>query len=63
MQGKNLKQLLQDPTVLRQLQTLQKLKQHEMEEKQTKLTEMRLQEEAFEKHLQSVLTVRIRFYK
>lgn len=28
-----------------------------MEEKQTKLTEMRLQEEAFEKHLQSVLTV------
>lgn len=57
-QGKNLTQLLQDPNVLRQLQTLQKLKQHEMEEKQSKLTEMRLQEEAFEKHLQSVLTVR-----
>ncbi|GAB0089501.1 splicing factor, arginine/serine-rich 15 [Sergentomyia squamirostris] len=51
----SLTQLLQDPNVLRQLQNLQKLKQHEMEEKQTKLTEMRLQEEAFEKHLVNVL--------
>lgn len=39
--------------MLKQLQTLQKYKQHEMEEKQTK---MRMQEEAFEKHLSSVLT-------
>uniref|UniRef100_A0A7G3AYH6 Putative rna polymerase ii c-terminal domain-binding protein ra4 n=1 Tax=Lutzomyia longipalpis TaxID=7200 RepID=A0A7G3AYH6_LUTLO len=51
----SLNQLLQDPNVLRQLQNLQKLKQHELEEKQTKLTEMRLQEEAFEKHLVNVL--------
>uniref|UniRef100_A0A1B0GMP1 RRM domain-containing protein n=1 Tax=Phlebotomus papatasi TaxID=29031 RepID=A0A1B0GMP1_PHLPP len=51
----SLNQLLQDPNVLRQLQNLQKLKEHEMEEKQTKLTEMRLQEEAFEKHLVNVL--------
>lgn len=51
--GNNLTQLLKDPNVLRQLQTLQKLKQQE--EKQNKLNEMRLQEEAFEKHLQNVL--------
>ncbi|XP_059608121.1 SR-related and CTD-associated factor 4 [Phlebotomus argentipes] len=55
LEGNSLNQLLQDPNVLRQLQNLQKLKQHEMEEKQTKLTEMRLQEEAFEKHLVNVL--------
>ena len=47
--------LLNDPNVLRQLQNLQKLKQQE--EKQSKLTEMRLQEEAFEKHLATVLKV------
>jgi RNA-binding protein 16 len=43
--------------VLKQLQNLQKLKQHELEEKQTKLSEMRKQEEAFEKHLATVLKV------
>lgn len=54
--GSNISQLLQDPNVLLQLQTLQKLNnQNEMEEKQTKLVEMRLQEEAFEKHLAKVL--------
>lgn len=53
--GNNIAQILSDPNVLKQLQNLQKLKQHEMEEKQTKLTEMRLQEEKFEKHLASVL--------
>lgn len=47
--------MLNDPNVLIQLQTLQKLKQQE--EKQSKLTEMRLQEEAFEKHLATVLKV------
>lgn len=57
LDGNNISQLLQDPNVLRQLQTLQKLNnQNEMEEKQTKLVEMRLQEEAFEKHLAKVLT-------
>lgn len=55
--GNNIAQILSDPNVLKQLQNLQKLKQHEMEEKQTKLTEMRLQEEKFEKHLASVLKV------
>lgn len=54
--GNNITQLLQDPNVLLQLQTLQKLSSaNEMEEKQTKLVEMRLQEEAFEKHLAKVL--------
>lgn len=53
--GSNIAQILSDPNVLKQLQNLQKLKQHEMEEKITKLTEMRLQEEKFEKHLASVL--------
>lgn len=52
--GNNIAQILSDPNVLKQLQNLQKLKQ---EEKQTKLTEMRLQEEKFEKHLASVLKV------
>lgn len=57
LDSNNISQLLQDPNVLRQLQTLQKLNnQNEMEEKQTKLVEMRLQEEAFEKHLAKVLT-------
>lgn len=55
LEGNSISQLLKDPNVLQQLQTLQKLKQHEMEEKQTKLTEMRIQEEAFEKHLATVL--------
>lgn len=55
--GNNIAQILSDPNVLKQLQNLQKLKQHEMEEKQSKLTEMRLQEEKFEKHLASVLKV------
>lgn len=55
--GSNITDLLQDPNVLLQLQTLQKLNNaNEMEEKQTKLVEMRLQEEAFEKHLAKVLT-------
>lgn len=53
--GGNIAAILSDPNVLKQLQNLQKLKQHEMEEKQSKLTEMRLQEEKFEKHLASVL--------
>lgn len=52
-QNNNLAQFLSDPNVLKQLQTIQKFKQHEMEEKQTM---MRMQEEAFEKHLSSVLT-------
>lgn len=55
-QNNNIAQLLSDPNVLRQLQTLQKLKQQE--EKQSKLTEMRLKEEAFEKHLATVLKVK-----
>lgn len=49
----NLTQLLNDPNVLRQLHNLQKLKQ--MEEKQSKLAEMRMKEEAFEKHLATML--------
>ncbi|XP_052863207.1 SR-related and CTD-associated factor 4 [Anopheles cruzii] len=53
MPGGNIAQILSDPNVLKQLQNLQKLKQQE--EKQSKLTEMRLQEEKFEKHLASVL--------
>lgn len=48
-----LNQLINDPNVLRQLHNLQKLQQQE--EKQTKLTELRIQEEAFEKHLATVL--------
>ncbi|XP_037025420.1 SR-related and CTD-associated factor 4 isoform X2 [Bradysia coprophila] len=52
-ESNSIAQLLNDPNVLRQLQNLQKLKQQE--EKQSKLTEMRLQEEAFEKHLATVL--------
>ncbi|XP_040154369.1 SR-related and CTD-associated factor 8 isoform X2 [Anopheles arabiensis] len=49
----NIAQILSDPNVLKQLQNLQKLKQQE--EKQTKLSEMMLKEEKFEKHLASVL--------
>lgn len=58
LQSNSIAQLLNDPNVLRQLQNLQKLKQQE--EKQSKLTEMRLQEEAFEKHLATVLKVFLR---
>lgn len=53
LDNSNISQLLNDPNVLRQLQNLQKLKQQE--EKQSKLAEMRMQEEAFEKHLATVL--------
>lgn len=49
----NISQLLNDPNVLRQLHNLQKLQQ--MEEKQSKLAEMRMQEEAFEKQLATML--------
>lgn len=49
----NLTQLLNDPNVLRQLHNLQKLKQ--LEEKKSKLAEMRMKEEAFEKHLATML--------
>lgn len=49
----NISSLLNDPNVLRQLQNLQKLKQQE--EKQSKLAEMRMQEEAFEKQLATML--------
>lgn len=49
----NISQLLNDPNVLRQLHTLQKLKLEES--KQTKLAEMRMQEEAFEKQLATML--------
>lgn len=50
----NISQLLNDPNVLRQLHNLQKLKQME-ESKQSKLAEMRMQEEAFEKQLATML--------
>lgn len=50
----NISQLLNDPNVLRQLHNLQKLKQIE-ESKQSKLAEMRMQEEAFEKQLATML--------
>lgn len=53
LDNSNITQLLNDPNVLRQLQNLQKLKQQE--EKNSKLAEMRMQEEAFEKHLATVL--------
>lgn len=53
LDNSNISHLLNDPNVLRQLQNLQKLKQQE--EKQSKLTEMRLQEEAFEKQLATML--------
>ncbi|XP_052888222.1 SR-related and CTD-associated factor 8 [Anopheles moucheti] len=53
MPGGNIAQILSDPNVLKQLQNLQKLKQQD--EKQTKLSEMLLKEEKFEKHLASVL--------
>lgn len=53
LDNSNISHLLNDPNVLRQLQNLQKLKQQE--EKQSKLTEMRLQEEAFEKQLANML--------
>lgn len=43
--------------MLRQLQTLQKLQKQE--EKNSKLAEMRLQEDAFEKHLANVLKVKV----
>lgn len=52
-QSSNISKLLNDPTVLRQLQELQKLKQQE-----DKLLEMRKQEEAFEQHLTKVIKVR-----
>lgn len=50
----NISQLLNDPNVLRQLHNLQKLKQIE-ESKQSKLAEMRMQEDAFEKQLTTIL--------
>lgn len=53
LDNNNITQLLSDPNVLRQLHNLQKLKQ--MEEKQSKLAEMRMQEEAFEKQLATML--------
>ncbi|TMW48093.1 hypothetical protein DOY81_006833 [Sarcophaga bullata] len=52
LDNNNLKQLLNDPNVLRQLQTLQNFTKFKQEDKQHNL---RLQEEAFEKHLQNVL--------
>lgn len=50
----SISQLLNDPNVLRQLHNLQKLKQIE-DSKQSKLNEMRMQEEAFEKQLATML--------
>lgn len=50
----NISQLLNDPNVLRQLHNLQKLKQIE-DSKQSKLAEMRMQEDAFEKQLATML--------
>ncbi|XP_055855720.1 SR-related and CTD-associated factor 4 isoform X2 [Episyrphus balteatus] len=56
LSNNNLKQLLKDPNVLRQLQTLQNFQKFkQQEEKQHKLNELRMQEEAFEKHIQNVL--------
>ncbi|XP_065370350.1 SR-related and CTD-associated factor 4 isoform X2 [Calliphora vicina] len=52
LSNNNLKQLLNDPNVLRQLQTLQNFTKFKQDDKQHNL---RLQEEAFEKHLQNVL--------
>uniref|UniRef100_A0A336K4H0 CSON015316 protein n=1 Tax=Culicoides sonorensis TaxID=179676 RepID=A0A336K4H0_CULSO len=53
---KSLTQILSDPNIVKHLQNIQILKQNEMEnQKNTKLTEMRLQEEKFEKHLATVL--------
>ncbi|XP_059226600.1 SR-related and CTD-associated factor 4 isoform X2 [Stomoxys calcitrans] len=52
LSNNNLKQLLNDPNVLRQLQTLQNFTKFKQDDKQHTL---RLQEEAFEKHLQNVL--------
>lgn len=49
----NFRELLKDPNVLQQLQTLQQLKL--MEEKKTKLNELRIQDEKFDKHLAHVL--------
>lgn len=50
---------MSDPNIVKHLQNIQILKQNEMEnQKNTKLTEMRLQEEKFEKHLATVLKVR-----
>lgn len=58
-QPKSLTQILSDPNIVKHLQNIQLLKQNEMEnQKNTKLTEMRLQEEKFEKHLATVLKVR-----
>lgn len=54
LDNSNISQLLNDPNVLRQLHNLQKLKQIE-ESKQSKLNEMRIQEEAFEKQLATML--------
>uniref|UniRef100_W8BYR7 Protein SCAF8 n=1 Tax=Ceratitis capitata TaxID=7213 RepID=W8BYR7_CERCA len=52
----NLQQLLNDPNVLLQLQTLQNFqKMKQQEEQQYKMNEMRMQEKEFEKHLQTVL--------
>lgn len=56
--AKNLSQILSDPNILKHLQNIQMLKQNEIEsQKNTKLTEMRIQEEKFEKHLATVLKV------
>lgn len=56
LEENKVRELLKDPNVLQQLQTLQKLKLHEMmEEKQTKLNELRIQDEKFDKHLAHVL--------
>lgn len=55
LQSSSISKLLNDPTVLRQLHELQKLKQQE--DKQSKLMEMRKQEEAFEQHLTTVIKV------
>uniref|UniRef100_A0A1A9WBX4 RRM domain-containing protein n=1 Tax=Glossina brevipalpis TaxID=37001 RepID=A0A1A9WBX4_9MUSC len=52
LDNNNLKQLLNDPNVLRQLQTLQNFQKFKQEDKQHNL---RLHEEAFEKHLHNVL--------
>lgn len=56
-QSSSISKLLADPTVLRQLQELQKLKQQD-DKQQSKLLEMRKQEDAFEQHLTTVIKVR-----
>lgn len=49
-----MKQLLNDPNVLRQLQTLQNFQKFKQDEQQHA---MRLQDDIFEQHLQNVLKV------